>query len=282
MNFKEKAIDIGRHIIGEGDEVRFKNEVNEYATTHSMSREDAEKTIFSGRLGGLQHELAINGMIDGKSKDYEQLRAAMNEMFGRDGLDKFMKDSADPKIFRAFAAGPATPMEVNRQRMYYQRNFAGKNPAFGVLRDSAESTKLLDGVLRRFASDPRLRAGGSLETILAANPDLAADLGKTLSAKRMIEGHERGFGKDLNWEKASDKWKDSAQKSLTEMLWKAPSDSMMKIIKSGFQSKNLGQFVGSFFKETMHLAGREAWAGSKLLAQTTHAAGSFVKNKIMR
>jgi hypothetical protein len=282
MNFKEKAKDIGRHIIGEGDEVRFKNEVNEYAATHGMSREDAEKTIFSGKLGGLQHELAINGMIDGKSKDYQQLRAALNEMFGRDKLDKFMQDSADPKIFRAFAMPPSTPMEVNRQRMYYHRNFAGKTPAFGTLRDSADNTKLLDGVLRRFASDPRLRRGGSLDTILAANPDLAADLGKALSAKRLIEGHERGFGKDLNWEKATEQWKKTAEEAVTEMLWKAPKDCLTRVIKSGFASKNLGGFVEAFFKESMKCAGREMWAGSKLLAQSTHAAGSFIKNKVMR
>lgn len=282
MGIKEKIKDIGRQMIGEGDEVRFKNETEEYAATHGISHEEAEKTLFSGRLGGLQHELAINGVVDGKSKDYQQLRAALNEMFGRDKLDKFIQDSSDPRIFRAFAATPATTVEVNRQRMYYHRNFAGKTPAFGVLRDSADNTKLFDGVLRRFAADPRLRRGGSLDAILAANPDLAADLGKALSAKRLIEGHERGFGKDMNWEKASEQWKKTAQEAVTEMLWKAPKDSLTKIIKSSFSSKDLGGFVEAFFKESARCAGRQMWAGSKLLAQSTHAAGSFLKNKVIR
>ncbi len=282
MSFKEKLTDVGRHIIGEGNEVRFKNEVNEYAALHGMPREEAEKAILSGRLGGVQRELGVNGVIDGKSKDYEQFRAALNEMFGRDGLDRLIQDSADPTIFQNIIVPPATTPEVSRQRGYYSRTYKGKVPAFGTLRDAADSTKLIDATLRRFMADPRLRGAGSLDAILAANPELGADLGKALAAKRLIEGHERGFGKDLNWETATDNWKKSAQEGVTEMLWKAPSDCLTKILKGAFSSKDLGSFVGTFFKESARCAGREMWAGTKLLASTTAAAGSFVKNKLIR
>lgn len=39
MSFEEKIKDVGRHIIGEGEEVRFKNEVAKFEKLHGVSHE---------------------------------------------------------------------------------------------------------------------------------------------------------------------------------------------------------------------------------------------------
>lgn len=177
---------------------------------------------------------------------------------------------------------PSTAAETNRVRNHFYRNFKGRMPAFGVMRDSADNMKTIDALLQRFESDPRLGGTGSLESILAANPELGADIGKALEAKVAVERHERHFDKDLKFEKAMENWKTTADKSLTEMLWKAPANYLTNVVKKGFHAKGLGDFVGGFFGETAKFTGREAWAGSKFLAQSAYTAGSFVKNKVFR
>lgn len=114
MDFKEKFKDIGRHIIGQGEEVRFKNEVAEYATSHGVPFEQATKTILSDRFRNVGSELGTNGIIDAKSKDFKQFRAALNEIFGGEKLKEFSKDGADPTIFRTLLVPPSNPREINR------------------------------------------------------------------------------------------------------------------------------------------------------------------------
>lgn len=144
--------------------------------------------------------------------------------------------------------------------------------------------KLVDALLRRFSTDPRLGSVDSLQDILVANPELGADLGKLLSAKSATERDERVFGKDLKFEKTMGEFKKTAQESLTEMVWKAPGDYMKQIVKRGLDMSKggLGGVLSAYVKETARFMGREAWAGTKLLAKSAHAAGSVVKNKVFR
>jgi hypothetical protein len=144
--------------------------------------------------------------------------------------------------------------------------------------------KLVDALLRRFSIDPRLGGPDSLQDILTAYPELGADIGKLMDAKKATERHERMFGKDLMFEKMMGEFKKTAQESLTEMLWKAPSDYATKIIKGGLDMSKggLGGVLSVYMKETARFMGREAWAGTKLLTKSTHAVGSLVKNKAFR
>lgn len=284
MAFKETFKDIGRRVIGQGEEVRFKNEVAEYAASHGISPEQATKTILSDRFRHVGSEIGTNGIIDSKSKDFKQFKAALNEICGRETLRRFSKDGNDSAIFRSLVLPPSTAAEIARVRRYFSHTFKGKTPAHGVMRDSSDNMKLIDALLRRLSSDPRLGGPDSLQHILTAHPELGADIGKLLDAKSATERHERMFGKDLKFEKTVGEFKKTAQESLTEMLWKAPGDYMTQIVKRGLDMSKggLGGVLSVYLRETARFMGREAWAGTKLLAKSAHAVGSLVKNKVLR
>ena len=273
---------MGRHLIGQGDEVRFKNEVAEYQRLHGVPHEQATKTLLLHCLGNVRSEIGTHGVVGGQSKDFRGFHAALNEIFSREKMRQFSRDAGDPALFRHLAVSPSNPTEVRQVERYFSKVFKGKKPEFSVIRDSSDNMKVMDALLQRFSHDPRFGGIDSLQNILAAHPELGADIGRLLQAKGALERHERMFGKDLRFEKAMDAFKKTAQTSLTEMLWKAPTDYMMTIMKKGFHTKGLGDLTGMFLQETTRLAKRELWAGSKFLAQSAHAAGSFVKNKVIR
>ena len=284
MYIKETFKDIGRKMIGQGEEVRFKNEVAEYAASHGVPLEQATKTILFDRFRNVGSELGTNGIIDARSKDFKQFKAALREICGRETLRRFSKDGNDPTIFRSLLVSPSNPREINHVRSYFSKNFKGKTPAFGVIRDSSDNMKLIGALLRRFSGDPRLGGPDSFRDILTAHPELGADLGKLFDAKGATERHERMFDKDLKFEKTMGGFKKTAQESLTEMLWKAPGDYMTQIVKRGLDMSKggLGGVLGVFMKETGRFMGREAWAGTKLLVKSAHTVGSLIKNKTFR
>ena len=126
MTLGEKFKDIGRHIIGQGEQVRFKNEVENYKTLHSVSYEKATKDVLSSCFRNIRAELGTNGIIDAKSKDFEQFKAALREVFGREILQKFSKDGGDPTVFRSLVIPPSNTAEINRVKDISRRNLKEK------------------------------------------------------------------------------------------------------------------------------------------------------------
>lgn len=281
MDIKEKLHDVVRHIVGQGEEVRFKNEVAEHAKTTGVTQERATKELLVRRMQNVHIEISANSHIDSESKDYKALMGALNETFGTVQLQQFREDSANTALFRNIAVPPPTPAEIKQ----ILKKFAQKNkklPAMGVVNDCSDNTKLIDQVMSRFSTDRRLMGADSIQDIVMANPELGADLGKIFEAKKAIERHEKLFKKDLRFEQSIQDFKDTAQCSITEMLWKAPTDFIAAIIKKGFNPKNVIGSFGTIVKETARFAGREAWAGTKILGRTAQVAGSFLRNKVSR
>jgi hypothetical protein len=282
MGIKEKFVDIGKRIIGKGEEVRFKDEVAKYEKLHGVSHEQAVKDIFLDRARNIQLEIGVNGIIDSESKFFKEFIAALNEVFGAEKVAQFRKDSINPKIFRNLSISPLTVVEVNFVKDYFLKKFKDRTPNLVIIKDCSYNMKLINAILQRFLNDPRLVRSNSIESIIVASPELRADLGKILEAKYAVERHERLFDKDLKFEKAIEKFKRTAENSLTEILWKAPIDYLTTIVKKGFNSKELGDFVGTFLKETAKFIGRETWAGTKFLSRSVYTVGSLIKNKVFR
>ncbi len=282
MSFGEKIKDLGRQLVGQGGEVQFKNDVLNYEKARGVSHEQAIKDVFLNRFRSIQTELTANGVIDSRSKDFFLFQTALNEVFGVESISQFTKDANDPTIFRALPMPIASPKEVKRAGDYFAKKFDGQRPVFSVLNDFSEQTKMMDLLLSRFSGDPRLSGANPLENIIVANPELGADIGKILEIKKALDRHERMFDKDKKFEKTMKEFRATAECSLTEMAWKAPTSYVSNVISKQIQAKNLGDFFGIFFSETGKFAGREAWAGTKFVAKAGATVGSYLKNKMMK
>lgn len=280
---KEKIKDIGRKIFGQGEEVRFKNEAQEYAKKHGVSLEDAQRTLVLERMGNVQKELSFSGVIDASSKDYKRLQAALNEVLGKRQLVELIKNSEDPTIFKHIAVSPVVAADIAHATDYYKKQFNGRAPAFGVVRDTAETAKLMEALCGRIAAHPGVSSGPlSFGSFVIANPDLGADIGKILAAKRMLERHERHFSKDLHFEAATKRFKQTARDSFAEMVWRGPLDFVSSLTSSGLAQKSFMGFVNEVMSQSVRFAAREVWAGTKAFASLAHVAGSFMKNKMAR
>lgn len=282
MDFKEQIKNVGRQLIGQGREVKFAKAVEEFETTKGVSREEAEKAIFIERIKTVQDRIKFSGTLGADVEELKELEAAMNEIFKGDGLERLKESSADSAIFRTLSLPPIALKNVKDAESYFKSKFDKKAPAEVVLKDYAQNGQLIEALLKRFSGDPSLRSGtDSLEAIIAAHPELGADLGKILEARRLMARHEKCFKKDLNFDATLESFKKTARETLTEMLWKAPVDSMSAIMKS-MSSGSFGSCIETFFKETIKFSAREVWAGTKLLAGSAKMVGSVVKNKLIR
>ncbi|MFH0814857.1 MAG: hypothetical protein V1902_02120 [Candidatus Falkowbacteria bacterium] len=282
MDLKEQIKNVGRQLIGQGREVKFLKAIEEFETTNGVSREQAEKAIFLDRIKAVQDRIKFSKTLGADVEELKELEAAMNEIFKGDGVERLRESSADPAIFRAVSIPPVALKDVKGVESYFKNKFDKQAPKEVVLKDYAQNGQLIEALLKRFASDPNLGARtNSIEAVLAAHPELGADLGKVLEAKRLMAKHESGFHKDQNFEKTFKEFKGTAKETLTEMLWKAPVDSMSAIMKS-MSSGSFGNCIETFFKESLKFAGRELWAGTKLFAGTVKMGGSLIKNKLIR
>lgn len=269
--FKEKIKDIGRRLTGEGPEVKFKSTVDQYERSHRVSHEAAQKAVFMERLNAVQHELTYTRAIN--EDTYRAFVAGLNEVFGKDGVVDMKRDAADPMIYRALMLPPASLAEFNQSASYFKTKFANKVPNAAVIKDCAENKKIIEALHARFAGDPALAGASDLEALIAAHPELGADLGKILSAKEMSDMHERKFESGLHFKKSMEAFGNTTKESLGTMIWKAPAEFWKTVNKSG-QSGFL-----PFAKATMDLAYEETKAGTKILIEAVKSAKAYIDTK---
>lgn len=272
---KEKLKDIGRSLRGEGLEVKFKNEVAQYEATHGVSHEAAEKALFTERFNAIQHELLYTRNIT--EGTYRAFVASLNEVFGKDGVADMRRDAADPMIYRALALPPVSPAEFNQTASYFKTKFENRVPNAAVVRDCAESKKIIDALHARFMGDPALAAAGDLETLIRAHRKLGADLGKVLSAKELADMHERKFERKVHFDGSAEAFKATAKESLGTMLWKAPSEWWKVVGKSG-QKLDLA-YCAKTTIATAELLHKEGKAGTKILLEAAKTAKAYLDTK---
>lgn len=267
---KEKLKDIGRQLTGEGLEVKFKNEVSRYEAAHGVLREEAEKAIFLDRFNAVQHELTYTRNI--AEDTYRAFVASLNEVFEKDGVADMKRDST-AAIYRALSLPPASLAEFNQSANYFKTKFGNKVPNAAVIKDCAENKKIIDALHSRFTGDPALAMAGDLRALIAARPELGADLGKVLSVKELSDMHERRFETGLRFNGSMEKLKATVKESVATMFWKAPSE-YLKVV-----SKN-PKFDFSYFAkttwETAKFVYKEGKAGGELLLEMAKASKAYI------
>lgn len=272
--FKETLKNLGRKMTGEAAEVKFNKTVDKYEKTHGVSHEAAEKAIFLDRFNAVQHELTYTRAID---KDtYRDFVAGLNEIFGKNGVADLKRDGADPAIYRALLLPPASLAEFNQTASYFKTKFENKVPNAAVVKDCAENKKIIDALHTRFMGDPALAGAGDLEALIAAHPELGADLGKILSAKELSDLHERRFEGDLRFDGSMEKLKATAKESFATMFWKAPSEYLKAVGKS--PKFDLTYFAKTTM-ETAKFLHKEGKAGTKLLVDVAKTAKAYIDTK---
>lgn len=281
MTFKETMLDVGKTLVGRGAEVRFKKDVEAYADTHGVSREDAAKVVFRDRMFDVDDEARISGVIDRKSKTYREFDGALHEFFSGEGVRKLKKDAENPAVMRPLPLAPVTAAERDAQLNYYRARFGGRIPraSLAVSRDAAMDTKRIRALLARVSGDPRIGSPGSLESIVAANPELGADFGAVVRSKEGLERHERKFGAELDHEKAAEKFKTEAKEAVTEIFWSAPKDWLQAVVRGVYRHDFDG--ITKAIGETVRFLGREVWASAKFLHYGAKAAGTYMRKSAM-
>lgn len=273
--FKETIKDIGRKLSGEGPEVRFKNAVGQYEAAHRVSHEAAQKAIFLERINAVQHELTYTRVLTDET--HRAFVAALNEVFGKDGVADMRRDAMDTTIYRALVMPPVSTTEFNEVANYFKGRFENKTPNAAVVRDCAENKKIIEALYGRITGDVAFAGSTDLEALIAAHPELGADFGKMLAAKDLFDMHERRFESGTRFNRSIEALKSTAKESLGTMVWKAPNEWWKVVGKSG-QRLNL-EFCAKATMETAKLMYAEGRAGTKLLVEAANTAKAYIDKK---
>ena len=261
---KKFAKETGEKIIGRGPEVRFRNEVGEYAKNNGTTPEVAQKIIFDNYLRNMRDEARLKGSIDYSSREWRDFEAAMNECF--DGTDKarFQEDADDSSIYRRMPTAPTTPSAYSRSKNYYKGKYDGKDPGHAVVMDTAQTTHLIEALGNRFSGDlgPLLGSPDTIKDLMATNPELGADLGKLLQSKGLLEKHESKFKRQLNFEHSIDKFKGDTKDAIINIFGKGLLRWAKVMGKSAIRPSmgNIMKMTG----ETLRLMGLTVGAGLKI------------------
>jgi hypothetical protein len=278
----DKAKDFGRSLFGQEASVRFKKDTLLFERTHGVSHEQAKKGVLAGRIDDVHREIGLNGTLGERDPQFQEFIGSLEEMFDTEAINRFIADSKNPAIFRHVAVAPALGVEIVRAEKRFLKNFKKNKPAVGIVRDSVENAKIIRVLMGRFYAELSTAGPDSIEQIVETHPEMGADLGKIIEAKKIIDKHEREFGMDLRFEGAMENFKDTALNSVMEMIWRAPIDCLLALSKTGIKPNKVNTMVESLMKQFSRLALREVVAVTKFSASAANAFGSFLRNKVVR
>lgn len=276
---KEKLRDLGRTIIGQGPEVRFKNDAEKYAKDNSITIDEAKKVLFDNAMADAENEVIYKGCINFDSKEYRRFQAALNEIFSFTELSKFRAD-ASTSVFKPLVPPsiPPTPAEYKKIENYYNGKFDKKHPSSPEITKTAENTKGINRLFQRLSIDPNLLSATNLNILMATHPELGADLGKIMGLKDQIEKIEQKFEKGVDSDKANEKLVSDLKELLGKKMWKGTYDWLKIVTNSGLDPnfKSFSKAVGA----TGKLVFEGAWAGTKIGADIVKASALYVRKKI--
>ncbi len=146
-----------------------------------------------------------------------------------------------------------------------------------VVRDTAEFNKALKELMTRFLTDPNLTTAPDLNTIMAAHPDLGADLAKILEMKKQLVDHESKFEGQLSFDRSLKSFKGDAKEVLTKKMWGDAGDWLKAVGNSALNPNFKG--VSSLMGATAKLMLKSIWNGSRLLGKMASTTAKFVTKK---
>lgn len=275
---KEKLKDIGRTIIGKGPEVGFKNDAEKYANDNGVPLSEAKKVLFDEAMAHTRNEINYRGCIDSNSKEYRRFQAALNETFSPAELAKFRADSSGPLFSPIIPAPVATDPEKKKMENYYKGKFDGRNPSLAEITMTADNTKGINKLFERLSIDPNFSAATDLNSLMAAHPELGADIGKLMGLKDQVERIEKKFGESVDTAKAREKLVSDFKELFGKKMWKDTSNWLKVVAGFGFKPSfnSFGKAVG----ETGKFMLKGIWAGSVITADIVKVSALYAKEKI--
>lgn len=274
----EKIKDAFRVATGRGAEVRFKRDVETYAAAHGVPAAEAQKVMLADRAVGLEQEMNLTGVLDRKSRAAREFQGSLYEIFGGQTVGRLRRDANNDALMRPVALTHPGNAEVNAWRRHLRGRNGGKHPRneVDISTAAARDMRLLRELLDRFSTDPRVAGAGDLRVIVAAHPELGADIGGVLEARDMLEGHETRFGKLIRYEVATEKYKAEAKKAVNELFVRAPFEWARDAVARGVFRRQWGKAFGA----TLKLILREAYQVLNLTTRTALQIDNFLRNKV--
>ncbi len=265
-NSLETIKDLGKKIVGRGEDVEFKDRVEAYAQTHHVSPDQAKKAVFLEYLRFVKSEIGSNKVFERGGKGIKSFEASLREITGGSaGIDMLKKTAKQAALARPRTFVPITPQDQRAVEGYYDRNYQ-QRPKHAVLRDSAETVKNFDALLQNFLADPRVASNPDIMASLL-DPDLGADIGQALLEHDMFMKHEKRFESSIDFGKSMESFKKSGVESLKTVFGKPLGDFM----RSGYRFARDPSFAG---------AAKVGWEGTKYAAKTLTRGGSLLFNTV--
>jgi hypothetical protein len=279
MAFMDKMKDAGRRMLGQGGEVRFKNEVDEYASRYGVTPGEAQKTVFSERLRDVRMGLTSKAAMGSFNEMFGDMEAALRETVDEAGIETCLADARSPAA-RPLAMPPLVPRDHGQAASFFQQRHEKKAPGYAVTKDTAQNMQLMIRLMGRLEADPRYAAAPSLEQLLTdpANADLRADVGMVLLSRRQIADHERGFGNQMRFEKNAAELKETA-KELPAKLLLEPVLETVKGIMTIAKGKASFESVLRALKNVGASLGKGAWQGVKTLNSLAKTVSSMLTKR---
>lgn len=286
MSIREKLEDTGKKLIGRGAEVAFKNDAENYASTHGLPVWQAEKAVLLNIGRALQSEISSQGTVDLDSKNFRNFQAGLRQIADGQNMAELFKINKIDAKFRTIPPPTISRSDEFNAENYYRRKFNGKSPNHAIVIESVRTAKNIDQLLARFSSDPRVIGHkGKLDSlILASAPELGADIQKLFSEKRRLEKIERHFGRELVHEKQMDNFKKTVRESIANMLWTAPANFIKDVFRADRSSGDFGsqllKFTGRFMFASGKFALREGWEGAKLAGSAAKTLAAYLNKEL--
>lgn len=275
----EKMKDLGRRMLGQGREVKFKDDVAEYAANHGVASGDAQKAVFLERMRDVDRSLGTRSLLESFPELFQDLEAALNETVASEGVERCLADAETPAL-RPLGPIVAAPRDLQTMAAFFQQRHEKRKPGYAVLKDSAESMLTMRAAMLRLQSDPRYAAAPDVESLLndPANPDLRADMGLVLLSRKEISRHERGFANQVRFEKSKEELKENAREIPAKLLL----DPVVESLK-GVQAivKGRGSFdsVAGALKKVAVSLSKGAWHGAKTLKSLIKTASALMSRR---
>ena len=280
IDVKKAVVEAAEKLVGRGPEVQYRKDVEAHVNS-GQTQEQAERRVFSDYLMAVTSETHKDGSLDYESPAFRALLASTNEMFERADIKKFKQDAGDTsKLRRLHTIVPST-RQVDKMRKYFKKKTKGEGPNNTVLTESVRELETLEEIAFRLNSDisSSMSHLGPADEI-RARAEYGADIGRILLAKENLERHENKAQREQTFIEANERWKDEAKKSLTVMMWDAPTKWLKKTVGGmlTFGKNPLRKSFEVMFAQAEFLA-VETYHGGKLLASTLDAMGKAL-NKV--
>jgi len=260
---KEWLKDKGREMIGQGAEVRYKNDVDAYVAAHGVARDEAEKAVMGIRINGAEVEYATRG---NNVETFKELKASLNEVFsGTEGMERAKQLGLDATAFRRLAIGPSSARDVTRAERVFRESFDKKAPAMMILDAYSRDARELDAVLKRMNAEiAALPHGADLRSAIEANPGMHADVGRALLLRKELDRHFTMFEREIALDKSIEAIKKNSRENI-----KKTSSSILRFLGSAAKA-GLSPSTDKVFSSLRDFS-MVSW-------NATYGAGEFLKD----